>query len=171
MLKSCSKCLSTLSENHFYRDRSKKDGLTCYCKECDRKRSKSWKEKNYSAYRESQRADRLLKIERELRRVSEWCKANPEARAAQRARRRSRNVGEGFTGEDVKALLVKQGSRCAACERVLVKYHVDHVMPLVLGGKNEKENIQILCPSCNLSKGAKHPFSWRAGPFFKYLPA
>lgn len=25
------------------------------------------------------------------------------------------------------------------------------------GGANDKSNIQLLCPHCNLSKGAKHP--------------
>lgn len=48
--------------------------------------------------------------------------------------------------------------KCAIC-RVSVKdaYHVDHIMPLAKGGKHEAANIQILCPSCNVRKSAKHP--------------
>ena len=37
------------------------------------------------------------------------------------------------------------------------KYHVDHRMPLSLGGSNYPDNLQLLCPTCNLSKSATHP--------------
>src|SRR6266481_7722962 len=33
--------------------------------------------------------------------------------------------------------------------------HVDHYIPVKLGGANETSNLQILCKSCNLKKGAK----------------
>jgi 5-methylcytosine-specific restriction endonuclease McrA len=36
-------------------------------------------------------------------------------------------------------------------------YHKDHVVPLALGGEHAPNNIQLLCPACNLSKGARHP--------------
>lgn len=38
--------------------------------------------------------------------------------------------------------------------------HVDHVMPLALGGDNTRSNIQILCAPCNLSKNAAHPVDY-----------
>lgn len=51
-----------------------------------------------------------------------------------------------------------QGWKCVVCKvSIKNKYHVDHIMPLALGGEHKKENIQLLCPSCNLSKHAKHP--------------
>lgn len=34
---------------------------------------------------------------------------------------------------------------------------MDHIMPLALGGTNTDDNIQLLCPTCNRSKHAKHP--------------
>jgi len=55
-------------------------------------------------------------------------------------------------------LMVLQRGKCAVCKvSVKDKHHLDHIMPLALGGTNEDSNIQILCPSCNCSKGAKHP--------------
>jgi 5-methylcytosine-specific restriction endonuclease McrA len=33
-------------------------------------------------------------------------------------------------------------------------------MPLARGGTNHRRNIQILCPSCNLRKGWKHPIDF-----------
>ena len=50
---------------------------------------------------------------------------------------------------------------CAIC-RCSVKdsYHLDHVMPLALGGEHEPSNLQLLCPSCNVRKSAKHPVDY-----------
>lgn len=34
-------------------------------------------------------------------------------------------------------------------------WHLDHIIPLVKGGTNNKSNLTISCPWCNLSKGSK----------------
>jgi 5-methylcytosine-specific restriction endonuclease McrA len=36
-------------------------------------------------------------------------------------------------------------------------YHIDHIMPLALGGSNTDDNIQLLRQRCNNQKCAKHP--------------
>lgn len=56
-------------------------------------------------------------------------------------------------------LMSLQKSKCACCKVDLRKsgHHLDHIIPLVLGGSNRDSNIQLLCPKCNLSKGSKHP--------------
>jgi 5-methylcytosine-specific restriction endonuclease McrA len=33
--------------------------------------------------------------------------------------------------------------------------HVDHVMPVLLGGTHDERNLQALCAGCNLAKGAR----------------
>jgi len=33
--------------------------------------------------------------------------------------------------------------------------HIDHVFPRAKGGQNDESNLQLLCVSCNTSKGAK----------------
>lgn len=51
-----------------------------------------------------------------------------------------------------------QGWRCFVCDvDILQRYHMDHWMPLALNGKHEPQNIRLLCPTCNVRKGAKHP--------------
>lgn len=46
--------------------------------------------------------------------------------------------------------------RCAVCEEVVSEnYEVDHVVPLFLGGSNDRENLQLLCPECHRSKTAR----------------
>ena len=86
-----------------------------------------------------------------------WCKDCMRAsRAAVAARRRSRVVGS-YTGEDVRRLMVAQSSRCRACgvSLLIMGYHVDHIVAIAKGGLNVAANLQLLCPRCNLSKGAR----------------
>lgn len=41
---------------------------------------------------------------------------------------------------------------------------LDHVIPISRGGMNIDDNVQLLCPTCNLSKGAKTMEEWRERP-------
>ena len=71
------------------------------------------------------------------------------------------------TYADIKALFTSQRGTCPNCQTSLIKrgpgkYHVDHIMPIALGGSNWPSNLQLLCPPCNMSKGAKHPNIWMA---------
>ena len=60
------------------------------------------------------------------------------------------------TYNDIENILIFQKNKCVICKvSIKKKYHVDHVIPLSRGGSNDKDNIQLLCPSCNMSKGAK----------------
>lgn len=87
-------------------------------------------------------------------------KANPEKYREYAHRRSGRKVGRLPRGT-VKELIALQRNRCAICKcSVTSGYHVDHVMPLALGGTHEKGNIQILCPTCNVRKNAKHPIRY-----------
>lgn len=58
-----------------------------------------------------------------------------------------------------RKLFDRQSGRCVICGAKLekAKCHLDHIMPMSLGGKNEDSNFQILCAPCNMAKGAKHP--------------
>jgi len=99
-----------------------------------------------------------------LDKILKYRKENPEKiRNLERKRRAKKRKANGsHTPEDILNLLVLQNTKCKYCEVQLntegkMKYHIDHRMPLVLGGSNNVENLQILCPRCNLTKSAKHP--------------
>lgn len=127
--------------------------------------SREWAEKNrprvYAAIRKYRASGRSLEMERARR------KANPEpARARVRTRRARLQGAEGtHTSEDVERLLQSQRHRCAACGGCVASgYHVDHKVPVSRGGSNWPDNLQILCPRCNLSKGARTPEEWNSLP-------
>lgn len=60
---------------------------------------------------------------------------------------------------DIAERLFKlQRGKCACCKQPLGDdYHMDHIMPLSLGGSNTDDNIQLLRAKCNQQKSAKHP--------------
>lgn len=88
----------------------------------------------------------------------------PEKRANSRHVRRSRvfAAGGSFTGQEINDLYEKQYGVCVYCPADLSgkNYHIDHIMPIVLGGRNSIENLQLLCPTCNSRKGGMHPDEW-----------
>lgn len=98
-----------------------------------------------------------------LEKYKEYALRNPEiVRQAKRNRKaRSKNAQGHHTKDDIQRILKDQKHKCANCLcDVSGGYHVDHIMPLKLGGTNWPDNLQILCPTCNLRKNAKHPIDW-----------
>lgn len=92
-----------------------------------------------------------------------WKKANPEKLATNTRNRRARmRASEGrHTASDIQRINAAQGFKCAECGiSTKKKKHVDHIMPIALGGSNWPDNLQILCPLCNDIKGAKHPIDF-----------
>lgn len=92
-----------------------------------------------------------------------WRAKNPDAHKGYAHKRRAMvtNAGGSFTQDDIRALYVSQKKKCASCLNSIVeKYHIDHIMPIILGGDNSKYNLQLLCPTCNLKKHAKDPIDW-----------
>lgn len=98
--------------------------------------------------------------EKVLQTAKAWKDRNPDAVKASGHRRRARkaNASGSYSAKDVQSLMTTQRCRCVVCGKDIKDgYHVDHVMPLALGGSNDRSNIQLLCAFCNFSKGAKHP--------------
>lgn len=94
---------------------------------------------------------------------SAWRAANPESHRANEANRRAiKKASTGkHTAADIKSLYALQKGKCICCQANLKDgYHVDHIYPLINGGGNGKNDIQLLCPACNMSKGAKHPITF-----------
>ncbi len=130
----------------------------------NREKNKNWhvknKDRNNSRARQWQRDNR----ERAAAISKIWKSANKESINvyARNRRARVRGLGGKHTVEDVVALRVQQKNKCAYCRINLAKavVHVDHIIPLKIGGGNARSNLQLLCETCNLSKGIKHPLDY-----------
>lgn len=86
--------------------------------------------------------------------------ANPDAKKIYHANRRDRAIGHLSVGLTQRLFKLQRG-RCACCSEPLGRgYHLDHIMPLALGGVNEDSNMQLLRAICNMRKSAKHPVEY-----------
>ncbi len=146
---------------------------------------KRWAQKNPEKHRALHKrwVERHPDLNRERNRayMQKWCDENRElhnentrrsrlrdpiatrqqyvATAAKRRQRAIENGGS-FTKDDIVALQTMQKGKCAECSKKLKQTHVDHIIPLVLGGRNDPSNLQLLCPTCNMQKGKLHPLEW-----------
>lgn len=103
------------------------------------------------------RADNPEKVKAKYLR---WCKANPEMVRLydHNYRARKRAIGGKLSVGLTAKLFELQKGKCPCCNKPLGDgYHLDHRMPLALGGANEDWNMQLLRASCNSQKWAKHP--------------
>lgn len=113
--------------------------------------------------------DRVKQIQKKYRETNadktrlatrRWTQANPEANRIKTHTRRARlrRAGGTLSRGLTATLYAQQNGKCPYCGVSLDGgHHLDHKMPLALGGANADHNIQLLCPLCNRRKGAKHP--------------
>lgn len=98
--------------------------------------------------------------------TKEWFARNPERRRIYVNKRRAMQAGAAgsFSVVDIFIILLSQGGLCNACKKDVLEdgYHIDHIVSLARGGSNRPKNLQVLCPSCNISKGAKDYGAWLA---------
>ena len=101
--------------------------------------------------------------EAERNRCKEWFSKHKRKRAIYQQNRAAKlkTLGVLSTGifDKLKNL---QKNKCAICRIDLseVKPHLDHIIPISLGGLNVDSNIQLLCSTCNNQKYNKHPIDF-----------
>jgi 5-methylcytosine-specific restriction endonuclease McrA len=108
--------------------------------------------------------------------AKEYAKRNPDILKERNKRQRQENPGRvraalrrryglvtnapggHYKQADVQRIYAAQDGLCSnpACGKELgSRFHVDHIVPLFHGGSNGAENIQIMCPGCNVRKATK----------------
>lgn len=115
-----------------------------------------WRKNNLDLARSLEKASRLKFPET----ARGWRAANAESvRVLKRNYKASKRAAPGrHTAADIARIRREQQDRCGYCRvRLNGCGHVDHIIALAVGGSNWPANLQILCESCNLSKGAKDP--------------
>ena len=177
--KHCRKCGQDKPHSEMVTESQNLDGVTSRCKSCDRIAGRARRAKNpdlarerarafYARHRDKVRQERQRYYEENKGKaraaVKEWKKKKPQAAKIYRNNRRAREAGcdlKSIPHDFEMTLLSRQKWRCACCSKSLKSgWHVDHIMPLALGGPHETSNLQLLCPPCNLSKGSRHPIDF-----------
>ena len=132
--KQCSTCKEWKVLGEFYVSDDKWDGLTYQCKSCSAVTLKKYRQTDKGKL--SRRRDNITR--RAL-----------EAKVGKLTMDVIRQVHD----ENIE----KYGElTCEYCENVCAEdWHKDHHIPLSRGGDNERKNLAISCPTCNLRKWTK----------------
>lgn len=123
----------------------------------------AWVKNNPESIRKTKRKWYLKDPKKRVQAALNWALKHPEhRRTSVRNRTARRKAASGsHTADQILKMLRSQNWLCAACGiSIKKKRHIDHIMPLLLGGSNDIGNLQGLCPACNCSKNAKDPFVW-----------
>jgi hypothetical protein len=176
-VKVCTKCGGL---GPFGKNKSRKDGLQCWCKQClraygaanavrIRARANAWAKNNLARIRarrkawtaEERAADnarhiawRLLHPEAHKASQQKYNKSNAEKRAVLTQRRRAalRGVPSTLTQQEWLEILEYFNWTCAYCLRTGLKRTMEHVIPVSRGGGTTAENIVPACGKCNSKK-------------------
>lgn len=133
-------------------------------------KNREWSARNPQKVLEQRRASYKRNSEKAKITVNKWIAKNKDlVRLYQRNNRakRKNSIGKHISKE-VRHLLQKQKFLCANCQNKIstdpknneVKAHLDHRIAITNGGTNFIDNLQWLCCTCNLRKGALDPIIW-----------
>lgn len=145
------------------------------CPECEKARKRKWKADNPEKVKAGKAKWRVENPEKAKAATAKWQAAkrqqlnayskkwraeHPEAVRInhQNRRARKRRSGGKLSAGLADKLFKSQKGKCPCCREPLGDdYHLDHKMPLALGGVNEDRNMQLLRRGCNKLKHARHP--------------
>lgn len=120
-----------------------------------------YRERHRERLNQEARARELANPEKRASSRKKYDDANPDARRRITQNRRARIRGDGgVLPRTIHASLKKlQHGKCAVCSCDLTEsgYQLDHIIPVARGGAHDSSNMQLLCPRCNQSKGARDP--------------
>lgn len=163
--KRCPRCKETKPISDFGIDRRNKDGHNLYCKACKKLYNDEQKEYR-SAYmkkwhQEHPKAEENFERDREYSRQyrqthKETCRQNNR-----RYYERMISAGDSVTVEEIEKCLSFFKGECAYSGIPLTQeYHLDHVVPVSKGGKNNISNRVPCLPIINLQKSVKDFETW-----------
>lgn len=126
-------------------------------------RAKRYREKNAEEIKQREKAKRLLDPAKFSQRSRDYAKKYPDRVNARNAERRAKRKNQaGIVSKNIVEKLKKlQQNKCPCCHKLLGdNYHIDHIVPLALGGMHQDSNLQLLRANCNQQKYNKHPIDF-----------
>jgi len=182
----CSTCKIIHHKDNFYKNKSRKNGLSSECKDCVKSYQLSNKDrisayqKNYendnkdiiSERRKNERlndpekfrkrslqyrANNIISIANYKKEYVKTDKGKAVTINTKNKRRAIEKLGNVSSNDLMK--LQKTATRCYWCGKELKNKSVnlDHYVPLAKGGEHRLDNFVIACEFCNKSKGSKDP--------------
>ena len=178
-MKICTVCKAEKDLFEFGKQKGTSTGLRSACKKCHTKKAKLYANNNkekIQAYKKAYNFENREHIRNQCKLYraintkfvktinSKWKKENPDLVKIYNQNRKAKKrfqTGQISKGI-VKKLMILQNSKCTNCKTNLQEtgHHLDHIMPIDLGGAHADENLQLLCPTCNLRKYNKDPIAW-----------
>lgn len=154
--KFCPKCNKILSLESFGQDKSTKDGLRCWCRECN----------NLSARKYIQKFSQKVKIRKKIYRLKNKENINKKAKISKQKHKfinmvyssnhlsRTRHTGEEIVPFDLWKIAKKQKLICPLSGIKLTNENIslDHIIPFANGGKHIPENLQLVAIEINMMK-------------------
>jgi hypothetical protein len=161
-VKTCSRCIVEKDITGFHKRAKSKDGYATACKQCIKKLTDSYYNKNkekvikqsleyyYNNLHKVKKAQRL------------WDVNNKGTRNAIRAKRRAIKFLATPSWANLTAIRCKYQVAAILNKEGLEKWHVDHIVPLQgadVCGLHVEYNLKVIPAKENLSKGNKHGYT------------
>jgi len=193
--KRCPKCGERKHYTMFFQDKSRTDGRTSSCKQCQKLMTKRWRAANRELVNAGKKRWRERHTDVARAGVKAWTEAHKEQATAQQTRWHKAHKERGYewakrwaanNPDAVKAIDHNRRARKRAggvitargwkelrealgnkclCCGATAGLTLDHITPLSLGGLNITENLQVLCGTCNDKKWIKTGMDYRPYPF------
>jgi hypothetical protein len=146
--------------SNFGKHKSKKDGLRCYCKICNRLHRKKYRQSNRDKILQYQKEYRQSNRDRERQREKKYCQNNRSKVKAKWARRRAAKCNATPPWADKAAINAIYAEALWLQDFTGEPYHVDHIVPLksdFVCGLHVPANLQTLPGVENIAKSNR---SW-----------
>lgn len=158
-VKTCTKCGQEKGITEFRLQKRRNNIPMSSCKSCESMYQKAVREKSPRRRAEIVRRSAQKHKDKIAEKNRQYRINNIEAYRVHTRNRRARQIASGVLSKGIaKKLYSLQRGKCACCGLPLGDdYHLDHIMPLALGGTNTDNNIQLLRATCNRQKNAMHP--------------
>lgn len=154
MTKTCNKCNEEKALTEFHKDKKGKLGVRAECKVCTNKR--------HATYDTTEKYRKWAEKNKQKGNVVYW---NMRAWKVNSRYIQRYGISEKLTGEELHIKFAST-SECCYCGTPIThdSCHIEHVVPVSVGGSNTISNIDFSCGKCNTTKGGKTDKE-----FFEYI--